>query len=284
MQKTLLNNPIFFNKSSASPKTNIIRELIKKRAIVPMGKGLYLYGPPIAQLMDKLDLTFKEIFNRHQMLEFVSPLSINPGILKKMGYSTNFANKALLLADKKALIPAACLPVYVNLKGKNLKKDFLAITVKSRVFRNESAYANIYRMREFDMREIIFCGEKEAVQNSLIQAQESIRSLAAGLDLTFSLNLSHDDFYGTNAKFNALYQLFTRSKVELRAFSASIQKFVPIASFNYHGLHFSRTFQIRTSRGLAHTGCVGFGLQRWALIFLETHGFNRKKWPQLGQI
>ena len=39
-------------------------------------------------------------------------------------------------------------------------------------------------------------------------------------------------------------------------------------------------FDIRTHDGeVAHSACVGFGLERVALALFKTHGFDLAKWP-----
>ena len=44
--------------------------------------------------------------------------------------------------------------------------------------------------------------------------------------------------------------------------------------------HFGETFGIRTSGGeVAHSACVGFGLERVALALFKTHGLEIDAWP-----
>lgn len=55
-------------------------------------------------------------------------------------------------------------------------------------------------------------------------------------------------------------QLVNKTKQEL---VASINgKEVALASFNFHGNHFSAKFNFEGDRNIV-TGCVGFGLERW---------------------
>ena len=55
-----------------------------------------------------------------------------------------------------------------------------------------------------------------------------------------------------------------------------------IISLNYHQDHFGHLFGIRTADGeVAHTACVGFGLERIALALYRRHGFDRATWSAI---
>ncbi|MCB0956694.1 MAG: hypothetical protein KDB12_11115, partial [Ilumatobacter sp.] len=52
------------------------------------------------------------------------------------------------------------------------------------------------------------------------------------------------------------------------------------ASINYHQDHFGELFHIHTSGGaVAHSSCVGFGLERCAVALFATHGTDADRWP-----
>jgi seryl-tRNA synthetase len=52
-------------------------------------------------------------------------------------------------------------------------------------------------------------------------------------------------------------------------------------SFNYHRDLFGRAWNIVTSAGdIAHTACVGFGVERITLALLKHHGFDIAGWPK----
>jgi seryl-tRNA synthetase len=61
----------------------------------------------------------------------------------------------------------------------------------------------------------------------------------------------------------------------------STDKPTAIGSCNYHLDHFGAVFDIRTSDGnVAHSACVGFGLERVALALFKAHGFRLEAWPR----
>ena len=60
----------------------------------------------------------------------------------------------------------------------------------------------------------------------------------------------------------------------------SDEKPTAITSSNYHLDHFGVAFGINTADGeVAHTACVGFGLERTALALFRTHGMDPDAWP-----
>jgi seryl-tRNA synthetase len=57
---------------------------------------------------------------------------------------------------------------------------------------------------------------------------------------------------------------------------------VAASSFNDHQQFFGECFDIRLQNDEpASTGCVAFGLERWILAFMVTHGPDRADWPNL---
>jgi seryl-tRNA synthetase len=51
-------------------------------------------------------------------------------------------------------------------------------------------------------------------------------------------------------------------------------------SFNYHLDKFAAAFDIRLPDGtLAHTACLGFGLERVTLALFRAHGMDPAAWP-----
>ena len=51
-------------------------------------------------------------------------------------------------------------------------------------------------------------------------------------------------------------------------------------SFNYHQDHFGKVWNIARHDGeVAHTACVGFGLERITLALFRHYGFNAAAWP-----
>jgi seryl-tRNA synthetase len=53
-----------------------------------------------------------------------------------------------------------------------------------------------------------------------------------------------------------------------------------LCSFNYHQDKFGSEFGIHTADGaVAHTACLGFGMERVAMALFKLHGFVPDAWP-----
>jgi seryl-tRNA synthetase len=91
---------------------------------------------------------------------------------------------------------------------------------------------------------------------------------------------ANDPFFGPGGRFLAASQQEQDLKYELLAPVNTDQPTTAIVSVNYHQEHFGEEFHIRTSDGqLAHTACIGFGLERITLALFRAHGFDIAQWP-----
>jgi seryl-tRNA synthetase len=176
------------------------------------------------------------------------------------------------------LTPAACYPVYPRLAGE-LPAGGRLVDVMSYCFRHEPS-DDVARMQIFRMHEHIRAGTPEtslAWRNSWIKrAQE----LAATLGLETRIEVASDEFFGRGGKLLRVNQREERLKLEVVAPIEDAERPTAIISLNYHQDHFGQRFAIRTANGaVAHTACVGFGLERIALALYRRHGFDRAAWP-----
>jgi seryl-tRNA synthetase len=147
------------------------------------------------------------------------------------------------------------------------------------VFRHEPS-DDPARMQIFRMREFVRIGTPEQALNHrnewLRRAEEMLR--AVGLDV--QPVIANDPFFGRGGRVMAATQREQELKYELVAPIASKESPTAVASCNYHLDHFGIAFDIRTHDGaVAHSGCVGFGLERVALALFEKHGFEPAQWP-----
>ena len=71
-------------------------------------------------------------------------------------------------------------------------------------------------------------------------------------------------------------------KYELELLLPYQSRSIAAASYNLHLEYFSKAFGIRMEgeKDTVWSGCVGFGLERWALAFLAQHGPEENGWPK----
>lgn len=297
--------PLFIYNSPVKPFSGVFKKMFKEGLLGRVGEGLYCYRGIVSDLMNLFDGLFKKTASTMGAQEMIYPSTVDYDVLKKSGYFDNFSSVVQfikpswkkgnrgkqkrndssgsheqLFSAQKALLPAVCLPCYAALQGKQISSDMVVLTTKNRIFRAESAYPTIFQMNEFDVRDIVFIGKEDRVKAALEDGTEIVKKLAEYLGFSYTLNVSNDLFYGESSYAKSLFQILTKSKVELKAFSRDLGQYIPISSMNFHKYHFTETFNIKVNGIRAVSACVGFGIQRWVLTFLNIYGTDMKKWPR----
>jgi seryl-tRNA synthetase len=179
------------------------------------------------------------------------------------------------------LTPAACYPVYPAIAARGpLRSGGITVDAGgSYVFRHEPS-GDPARLQMFHQREIVRIGEPETVAAWRDEWRDRSVTLllAVGLDARF--DVANDPFFGRSGRLLARSQRAQALKFEVLVQIAGPEP-TAVASFNYHQDHFSSTYGIEMegSDGLAHTACLGFGLERITLALLRTHGLDVEEWP-----
>lgn len=176
------------------------------------------------------------------------------------------------------LTPAGCYPLYPTLKGSHGPEGRLC-DVFSYCFRHEPSI-DPARMQMFRMHEFVRIGQPQAVQawrsSWLDRGLEMVQKL--GLDAHIAL--ANDPFFGRTGKMLAANQRDQELKYELVVPITSTENPTAVLSFNYHQDLFGGLYGIHIGQDVAHTGCVGFGMERVTLALLKTHGLDPKSWPK----
>jgi seryl-tRNA synthetase len=184
-----------------------------------------------------------------------------------------------LVATEVMLTPAACYPLYPTATG-TLPKQGRIVDLRTFVFRHEPS-ADPARMQIFRQREYVRLGTPEealAHRNYWLERAEGML-LAVGLDA--KPVVANDPFFGRGGRVMAATQREQDLKYELVVAITSEEKPTAVVSTNLHLDHFGAAFDIKTNNGeVAHTACIGFGLERIALALFKTHGFTPANWPE----
>jgi seryl-tRNA synthetase len=175
------------------------------------------------------------------------------------------------------LTPAACYPLYPTARG-TLPPEGRTVDLRAFVFRHEPSL-DPARMQTFRQREFVRLGTPEQAREHrdhwIEQAVEMLRAVRLPVDAV----VANDPFFGRAGRVMAATQREQTLKYELVVPIASAAP-TAVASCNYHLDHFGRAFGIHTSDGgVAHSACVGFGLERVALALFKTHGLDPVAWP-----
>jgi seryl-tRNA synthetase len=136
------------------------------------------------------------------------------------------------------------------------------------------------RMQMFRMHEHVRLADPQTVIAWREQWLHRAMSFTDALGLDAQCDVASDPFFGRGGKLLAVNQRDLRLKLEIVTPIASDERPTAIISLNCHQDHFGELFGIKTADGaVAHTSCVGFGLERIALALYRQHGFDRAQWP-----
>ena len=238
---------------------------------------------------------------------FVFPPVIDRGIIEKTAYLDSFPNlagtvfsffgserEAKGLSAKVAaeqpwadtqgmtevcLNPAACYPIYPTMTGALPEKGRL-ITMFQWVYRHEPSNEPT-RMQSFRVREFVRAGAPDDVVAWRDMWLKRGTELLESLLLPAKADVAADPFFGRTGKFLANAQIDQKLKFEVLIPVVSKEKPTACCSFNYHQDKFGDIYDIKTADGsVAHTACLGFGLERCVMALFQTHGFVPSEWPE----
>ncbi|MFL6695289.1 MAG: amino acid--[acyl-carrier-protein] ligase [Ramlibacter sp.] len=281
--------------------------LVEHGLIVPTGiKGAYGRGPVFEDILRQFDALVGRVAAPDNAQELMFPPILARSMIEKVGYMDNFPQLAGSVhsfsgTDKQArelsakvhagerwedmlsptdvmLTPAACYPVYPTFSGL-LPEGGKLVTVMNWVFRHEPSDEPT-RLQHFRMREYIRVGHPDEVVKWRDAWLQRGLELLGGLDLPVQSDVASDPFFGRAGKMMAANQVDQRLKFEILCPVISRDKPTAICSFNWHQDHFSSKFGIRNAdSSVAHTACLGFGLERVTLALIKAHGFDPADWP-----
>jgi seryl-tRNA synthetase len=179
------------------------------------------------------------------------------------------------------LSPAVCYHVYHLNKGKTLPAKGVAYGICGKCFRYESSnMADLRRLWDFTMREVVFLGGRDGV---LADRERSIEQMGRFLDdhrLAGEIRTASDPFFiAPDAVSKTYFQLSSETKYEISLLLPDGGR-LAVGSHNYHTDFFGRAFDVAIEgEGPMHSVCVAFGLERWVYAFLAQHGHDPDRWP-----
>jgi seryl-tRNA synthetase len=175
------------------------------------------------------------------------------------------------------LQPAACHPLYPLNTGR-LPVDGRRYDVYGYCFRHEPAI-DPARLQSFRMHEYVYLGDPDAA----FAHRETW--IARGMTVLEALGLeaepvvANDPFFGRVGRILANNQREEVLKIELVVSLYGDENVTAIVSSNLHRDHFGVNFGIETADGaVAHSACVGFGMERIALAMFRKHGLDPAQW------
>jgi seryl-tRNA synthetase len=281
--------------------------LVRHGLIVPAGvPGIFGRAAVFEDILERFNRRVSAIAADDGAEAFTFPPVIDRKILERVDYMDSFPNLAGPVfsffgkeldarqlserihagepwADKLGMTevtlnPAACYPVYPSFSGV-VPAEGRLVTMLNWVFRHEPS-PEPTRMQSFRVREFVRCGTPDQVVAWRDMWHARGLALLESLGLPAASDVATDPFFGRGGRMLAANQKEQRLKFEVLVPVISADKPTACCSFNYHQEHFGGAFAIKTADGqVAHTACLGFGLERIVMALLQTHGFDPGGWP-----
>lgn len=254
-------------------KDDPIAQLSGLREWVPAGSEIQL-GPRMSALVDWIDSQFVGFAIKAGARELPVSRLIEPAVLERAGYFESFPAGIVGESDGRYMTPAACYHCYAHLSGTSLREPGVWTCI-ARCRRNEGT-EELGRLQMFTMREIVLVGSAFWVREHRQEWMDHILAFAKSFHMIVHLEPATDSFFGGGeARGRKLLQQIKQLKHELRVQVDAKGTQLAISSFNLHETFFSRRFGFRLASGIdADSGCVAFGLERWALALALTLGPN----------
>ena len=179
------------------------------------------------------------------------------------------------------LCPSACHAVYPLCTG-TLPPEGRRFDVRATCFRNEPS-GDPARMRSFEQHELVYVGQADQALAYRDRWVADGLGLLGDLGLEVAAETANDPFFGRLGRMLAADQLEAGLKVEgvTSLYSGTT---TALLSANYHRDHFGTPFSITTAGGeVAHSTCIGFGIDRIVLALFRAHGLDPRTWPTATQ-
>lgn len=174
--------------------------------------------------------------------------------------------------------PACCYPVYPMLSG-TMADGGRVVQTSQYCFRHEPS-EDPMRLQAFRQMENIRVGTPDEVLDWRDNWLQRAPELLGDLGLEVRSDVANDPFFGRAGRLMAMSQREQQLKIEFLVPVFGDDAPTACASINYHQDHFGELFHIHTADGaLAHSSCIGFGLERCAVAMFAAHGTDTGSWP-----
>jgi acyl carrier protein len=275
-------------RSAQTGKRSGVAELFARRELeLTTDGGLTMRGSA-SSLCEYFDSVVRGWAFELGAIEETFPAEIPLATLGRAGFTTAFPEKLVWTGDagdKSARPPAVCYHHYPSVSDSTLDGGASIVTALGRCFRNEYDASSCHpaeRLGAFTMREIIAVGDGALVERLRTDLMDRVSTWMKELALDGHIEVATDPFFTSEARGRLLMQQMLPLKYELQLRVDPDGRSVAAASFNNHQQHFGRAFSILLPSGdHAHSGCVAFGWERWMIAFVNQHGPDEERWPNI---
>jgi seryl-tRNA synthetase len=241
-----------------------IAKLSDLKEWLPAGREIRI-GPRMSALVNWLDSRFVALALKAGACQVVVPQFIERSVLERAGYFDSFPASVLEEAGGQCMPPATCYHCYAKLAAAALPENGVWTCIAR--CRRKEAKREPGRLQTFTMREVVLVGSATWVRTRRQEWMDQILAFAQSMSMSVAIEPATDPFFGGGeARGRKLLQQVKQLKYELRARVDTRGTQLAVSSFNLHETFFAHRFELRLPDGTdAYSGCIAFGLERWAL-------------------
>jgi len=284
--------------------------LRSSRQAVESYTGTFVLGGDLLRVMQELDGFFRRYALSLGAEEQAYPTTVPVSSMLQNGYIGNFPHHALMVArvhnDLGALTqlaqvgkdgevgadlmhgagqmlsPTVCYHCFEALRSQDVATVGTTYTATAHCHRWEGpATEGLARLQTFTMREIVFFGTPEEVDDVKVKIMEHACDTFTRWGVGFRLMTATDPFFAVNAETKRAFQSMQALKHELRIVLPFSGDTLACASFNNHKDTLVGAYQIGHSGcDKLYSGCVGYGFERMAYALFAHFGLMPAKWPE----
>ncbi|MCX7746877.1 MAG: hypothetical protein N2645_08295 [Clostridia bacterium] len=301
------NKTLFQNMSLLEyPGENIWEKLKAEGMVYDYGSGHLSYNGLFLDLINEMEGVFKKLAQKLNAKEVHLPNFIPWDRIKLLGLVDEFPQylffisplvndlhtiesfqkeetidcchiKSYMDDPQYCLKTSACSLLYPTLENMDFN-EYGYFTVLGHCTRRETMNVVAFeRLTEFQMREIIFVGDPEGVNQFYAFSTEFLTDLIKYFDLTADISMANDSFFVANYNKFKLMQLLGCNKYEANVLVPHTGSKIAFASFNNHQNFFGRRFNFTYQGKTAVSACIGFGLERLVYGILSQRNLDRDK-------
>jgi seryl-tRNA synthetase len=270
------------------------------------GRGRAVYGGITKLAVDALDELLERLAIEHGAVPQNYPSTVNQTSMIRCGYLRAFPHHAMFVAataessqalkgvaesvegsdiaagllgpHDQVLSPTVCYHCFEALQGESL--DASIYTAVGPCHRFEIlAGASLDRLQTYRMREAIVFGGAGRIIATLDTFLEKTESMLKRWNVPYRVATATDPFFMGALSTKAYFQTVFELKRELQVRLDFNGRWLAIASFNNHQQSLTQAFGISGGDGKLDSGCVGWGLERFAYALFARFGTDCAQWP-----
>lgn len=287
-------------------RSELMERLVAHGHLIPSGElGVYGRGSVCETVYSRVDALLTHNVRQDEPEIFRFPPLVPRRLLDEVGYTEGFPQLCgavvRLKADELprfkpslgdaaslvfehtslALLPAACFPAYPAVARRGvLAVDGATLDLGATcVCRNEPSN-DPARLQVFHQRELVRMGTEAQVLEWRERWMERAAAIYEQVQLNVTFAVANDPFFGRGGGLLARNQRDAKLKYEAVVSIAGTAG-CAVSSFNYHRDQMGKVFGLTCADGgVAHTACVGFGLERIVIALFDRHGCDVRDWPE----